>query len=58
MKGNLQAYRSNNSQNNNGKVGNGIYCTPHIQLTFPYAGTGITINGTKYYLVFQCRVKP
>ena len=39
------------------KVGEGVYCTPKIEIAEKYAGA-IEINGKKYKTVFMVRVKP
>lgn len=53
-----QAYQNTKSLNKpNEDVGRGIYCSPHIQVTFGYSGA-IAIGGKNYHLIFQCRVNP
>ena len=45
----------------NTELGQGIYCTPHIQFALGYAeSTKINVNGIEetYYLVLQCRLNP
>ena len=39
------------------KVGNGVYCTPSIEVAKSYSGKSI-INGVKYETVLMVRVKP
>ncbi len=41
---NGQAYRTHQSLNGKGIVGRGVYCTPHIQISFGYSGA-IQVNG-------------
>jgi len=41
---NGQAYRTHQSLNGKGIVGKGVYCTPHIQISFGYSGA-IQVNG-------------
>ncbi len=51
-----QAYQHTHAINSsvNDKVGAGIYCTPHIQVSFQ----GYTNPSAEYAVVFQCRVNP
>ena len=39
------------------KVGNGVYCTPSINIADSYSGVSV-INGEKYKTVLMVRVKP
>jgi hypothetical protein len=49
-------YASATSLNHNlAIIGNGIYCTPHINDALVYANI-LNINGKGYFLIFQCRV--
>ena len=53
-----QAHRNHQDKNHPGQiVGDGVYCTPHINTALGYAGTS-EINGEKYKTVFMVRVKP
>ena len=50
-----QAYKDSNAMNKpNQRVGVGIYCTPHMQITF----SGYIDTSDEYALIFQCRVNP
>ena len=53
-----QGHRNHQDKNHPGQiVGDGVYCTPHINTALGYAGTS-EINGEKYKTVFMVRVKP
>jgi hypothetical protein len=52
--------RQTNSQDislnhNNEIIGDGIYCTPHIQIALKYANI-VKIKNKGYALILQCRV--
>ena len=53
-----QLYRNcNDIYHPNQKVGEGVYCTPYIEIAEGYSGISI-INGKKYKTVLMVRVKP
>ena len=40
------------------KVGEGVYCTPDINVAEGYAGSSSIVNGKRYKMIFMMRVKP
>jgi hypothetical protein len=57
-KGPRQVHKNcNDIYHNNKKVGEGIYCTPKIEVAENYAGIS-EVNGKKYKMAFMLRVKP
>ena len=53
-----QAHSQHADQYHPGKiVGNGVYCTPLVDVAMKYAGTSV-INGLQYKTVLMVRVKP
>ena len=56
--GDYQVHKEDKDLNHKGKiVGNGVYCTPHIEIAESYAGIS-NINGKSYKTVLMTRVKP
>jgi hypothetical protein len=54
-----QAYQNAPSLINGSTVGNGIYCTPHMDVALAYAKPFFQINpSAEYCVIFQCRVNP
>ena len=60
IKAKTNAYRNSLAVNmENTKIGEGVYCSPHIQTCLAgYTGNGVEIKNEKYFLVLQCRVNP
>ena len=55
--GKRQVYEFEDAINNpSEKVGVGIYCSPHFQICLGYSRS-VEVEGKKYRLILQCRIK-